>query len=166
MIAFLHYRDNAVDYAVIECGLGGRHDATNILERVSCAAITSIGNDHAEIIGPELSDIAYEKAGIIKKATKQIVLGPTAKPFEIFAKTCEISGSKLSVIEGYDESFYNINKRIAQSVIQNTLETDGHLTHLERLKNIKVNNDIELEQAFDVQMPCRLEKVVTPKLIE
>jgi dihydrofolate synthase/folylpolyglutamate synthase len=66
LIALMHYRDNAVDYAVMECGLGGRRDATNILKRVSCATITSIGNDHAEIIGPELSDIAYEKAGIIK----------------------------------------------------------------------------------------------------
>lgn len=67
MIAFLHYRDSGVDYAVIECGMGGRHDATNIIERVSCAAVTSIGKDHEETIGPELSDIAYEKAGIIKK---------------------------------------------------------------------------------------------------
>lgn len=81
MIAFLHYRDNAVDYAVIECGLGGRYDATNVLERVSCAAITSIGNDHVEILGPELSDIANEKAGIIKKGVKRCVLGPTAAPF-------------------------------------------------------------------------------------
>jgi dihydrofolate synthase/folylpolyglutamate synthase len=84
MIAFLHYRDNRVDYAVIECGLGGRHDATNIIERVSCTAVCSIGNDHAETIGPELTDIAYEKAGIIKPGVKHCVIGPTCEPFDIF----------------------------------------------------------------------------------
>ena len=84
MVAFLHYRDCAVDYAVIECGLGGRNDATNVLERVSCAAIASIGKDHENIIGPELSDIAYEKAGIIKPGVKSCVIGPTCLPFDIF----------------------------------------------------------------------------------
>lgn len=102
MIAFLHYRDNAVDYAVIECGLGGRNDATNVIDKVSCAAITSIGNDHAEIIGPELSDIAYEKAGIIKPTTKHCVLGPTCAPFDIFKSTCEATGCTLTQIEDAD----------------------------------------------------------------
>jgi dihydrofolate synthase/folylpolyglutamate synthase len=102
LIALLHYRDNAVDYAVMECGLGGRRDATNILERVSCAAITSIGNDHADVIGPELSDIAYEKSGIIKKGVKRCVLGPTCIPFDVFATTCDSVGCETFSIDGVD----------------------------------------------------------------
>lgn len=102
LIALMHYRDNAVDYAVMECGLGGRRDATNILQRVSCTTITSIGNDHAEIIGPELSDIAYEKAGIIKQGVKKCVLGPTCLPFDVFAQTCDSFGCELYPIDGVD----------------------------------------------------------------
>ena len=126
MIAFLHYRDNKVDYAVIECGLGGRNDATNILERVSCAAIASIGKDHEETIGPELSDIAYEKAGIIKAGLKNCVIGPTCEPFAIFQQTCDAHGCNLSIVEGTEQSFYKINKKIAKKVISNVLEVDGH----------------------------------------
>ena len=102
MIAFLHYRANALDYAVIECGLGGRNDSTNIIERVSCAAITSIGKDHEKIIGPELSDIAYEKAGIIKNTVKHCVLGPTCAPFEIFKSQSGTTGCPLTQIEDPD----------------------------------------------------------------
>jgi dihydrofolate synthase / folylpolyglutamate synthase len=127
MIAFLHYRDNAVDYAVIECGLGGRNDATNIIQRVSCAAIASIGKDHEETIGPELSDIAYEKAGIIKAGLKECVIGPTCKAFEVFAKTCESQGCRMTVVDDAEESFYNINKKIAIKTVLKVLEGDGHV---------------------------------------
>lgn len=92
MVAFLHYRDSAVDYAVIECGLGGRNDATNVLDRVSCATITSIGKDHENIIGPELTDIAFEKAGIIKPGVKHCIIGPTCLPFGIFRQTADSVG--------------------------------------------------------------------------
>lgn len=126
MIAFLHYRDSKVDYAVIECGLGGRNDATNILERVSCATITSIGKDHEETIGPELSDIAFEKAGIIKPGLKHCVIGPTCEPFPVFQETCDTHGVNLSVIEGADESFFSINKKIANMVVRSVLQQDGH----------------------------------------
>ena len=71
---------------MLETGLGGRLDATNIVpgERVCCTAITSIGRDHEEILGSELSEIAYEKAGIIKNGVGGCVIGPTASPFDIF----------------------------------------------------------------------------------
>ena len=55
-----------VEYAVLETGLGGRLDATNSVERPECTVITSIGRDHMEWLGSTLSEIAFEKAGIIK----------------------------------------------------------------------------------------------------
>ena len=69
-----------MDYAVIECGLGGRLDSTNILsgDKVVCTAITSIGKDHEEILGNTLEAIADEKSGIIKPGIRGCVLGPTA----------------------------------------------------------------------------------------
>lgn len=65
-MAFRIFELEKVDFAVIETGLGGRLDATNIVNPVGCA-ITSIGYDHMEQLGNTLESIAYEKAGILKK---------------------------------------------------------------------------------------------------
>lgn len=94
MLALLEFQEQRIDYAVLETGLGGRLDATNIVpgERVVCTAITSIGRDHEEILGSELVDIAYEKAGIIKSGVGGCIIGPTAAPFDIFRSTYQQSG--------------------------------------------------------------------------
>jgi dihydrofolate synthase/folylpolyglutamate synthase len=73
VLAFLHFARSAVDVAVIEVGLGGRLDATNVVDPLA-AAITTIGLDHTEWLGPTLAAIAAEKGGIIK-AGRPIVLG-------------------------------------------------------------------------------------------
>ena len=64
--AFLAFAETPADLTVIEVGLGGARDATNILGRPALSVITPIDIDHAEFIGPRLQDIAQEKAGIIK----------------------------------------------------------------------------------------------------
>lgn len=76
--AFVHFARVGVDVAVIEVGLGGRLDATNLLDPVVCG-ITSIGFDHMEQLGPDLASIAAEKAGIIQ-AGRPVVLGPLPAP--------------------------------------------------------------------------------------
>lgn len=72
-MAFLHFAREKVDVAIIEVGLGGRLDATNVVQPVA-TAITSIGLDHCEILGPTLRHIAREKAGIIKPGCP-VILG-------------------------------------------------------------------------------------------
>lgn len=64
--AFCYFRDTGCEYSVIEVGLGGRLDATNILNHPSVTCITSIGWDHMDLLGDTLEEIAGEKAGIIK----------------------------------------------------------------------------------------------------
>jgi dihydrofolate synthase/folylpolyglutamate synthase len=64
-LAFLHFKNHKVDYAVVEVGLGGRFDATNVVHPV-VSVITNISFEHTEILGKDLSSIASEKAGIIK----------------------------------------------------------------------------------------------------
>ncbi len=73
-IAFLYFAEEGVDLAIIECGLGGRLDATNVVEPV-VSVITSVGLDHQAYLGHTLSQIAYEKAGIIKTGCP-LVIGP------------------------------------------------------------------------------------------
>lgn len=65
-VAFLYFKDQSVDYAIIECGLGGRFDATNIIKKPALAVITSIGLDHTEMLGNTIEEIRWHKEGIIK----------------------------------------------------------------------------------------------------
>lgn len=74
-MAFCHFRDR-VKFAVLEVGLGGRLDATNIVSQ-EVSVITSIGLDHQQFLGTTIGEIASEKAGIIKD-TEPVVVGPEA----------------------------------------------------------------------------------------
>lgn len=65
VMAFEYFKEQKVDYAVIEVGLGGRLDSTNIIHPIVCA-ITNVGLDHMEILGDTVEKIAVEKAGIVK----------------------------------------------------------------------------------------------------
>ena len=73
-LAFMHFAERSVDCAVIEVGLGGRLDATNVIQPL-VSVITSLSYDHTHLLGDRLSDIAAEKAGIIKSETP-VVLAP------------------------------------------------------------------------------------------
>ncbi|MBF2078500.1 MAG: bifunctional folylpolyglutamate synthase/dihydrofolate synthase [Synechococcales cyanobacterium T60_A2020_003] len=71
--AWLYFAQQQVDIAVIEVGLGGRLDATNVCDRPLVSVITSISREHWQRLGPTLGDIAYEKAGILKPACPAVI---------------------------------------------------------------------------------------------
>ena len=75
LAAFRWFADVAVDVAVVEVGLGGRWDATNVVDGV-VSVVTNIGLDHTEVLGPTRADVAGEKAGIVR-STGTLVLGET-----------------------------------------------------------------------------------------
>lgn len=77
VMAMMHFSRKKVDYVVLETGMGGRLDATNIIEKPVCTAITSLGMDHMAVLGNTIDLIAAEKAGIIKHGVP-CVAGPTA----------------------------------------------------------------------------------------
>jgi dihydrofolate synthase/folylpolyglutamate synthase len=77
LAAFLAFRAASVDIAIVEVGIGGRLDATNVISTPRAAAITRIALDHTDRLGPTLVDIAREKAGIAKPGL-ELVLGPMA----------------------------------------------------------------------------------------
>jgi len=83
-VGFLHFARRAVDVAVIEVGLGGRLDATNVLTPRVCV-ITSLSYDHTHLLGERLSEIAGEKAGIIKPGVP-VVLAPQQREAELVVK--------------------------------------------------------------------------------
>ncbi len=75
-IAFLHFKRQFCDIVVLECGLGGRYDATNVIEPPVCAVLTAIGMDHTELLGDTIEKITAEKCGIIKRGTSEVVCCP------------------------------------------------------------------------------------------
>ncbi len=92
--AFVLFRTLGVDVAVIEVGLGGRHDATNVA-RAPWAAITSIGLDHVAHLGPTLAHIAREKAGVIMPGAT-VVSGVTEdEPAAEIARVCQARQARL-----------------------------------------------------------------------
>lgn len=70
-VALLHFAREGVGFAVLEVGLGGRFDATNVAEPL-LSVVTNIGHDHLEILGPTLRDVAREKAGIFRQGVPAI----------------------------------------------------------------------------------------------
>lgn len=85
VMAFLHFANAGVDLAVVEVGLGGRLDATNVVTP-EVAVITSIGRDHEEYLGEAVNDIAREKAGIIKAGRPVVVGLVAAEPAQVIAE--------------------------------------------------------------------------------
>ena len=106
-MAWLEFARQRCDLAIFEVGLGGRLDATNILEP-EVSVITSIGLDHCEILGNEIAQIAGEKAGIIKPA-RPVVMGrvPPAAEARIRAVATERGAPLVSVREKYGDAIEN-----------------------------------------------------------
>ena len=98
-LAFRYFADEAVDVAVVEVGLGGRLDATNVL-RPRLAVITSIGLDHTDLLGETLGEIAREKAGIIKPGVP--VLSGAVQP-EAHAAIAEAAAAHAAPLHRLDD---------------------------------------------------------------
>ena len=97
-MAFKYFSDEKCDIVVLETGLGGKFDATNIIKNNICSVITSISYDHTHILGDNLEQITAEKAGIIKPNSKVIVSPNQEKiVYEIIKKTCDLNNSKLII---------------------------------------------------------------------
>jgi dihydrofolate synthase / folylpolyglutamate synthase len=75
--AFLLFSENPADVLLLEVGLGGRFDATNVIPRPAAAVVTSIGMDHAEYLGDTVGKIAAEKAGIFKRGSPAVIAAQT-----------------------------------------------------------------------------------------
>lgn len=103
--AFKYFADNKVKYAVIETGMGGRYDATNVCKKPFISIITPISLDHTDRLGNTIEKIAYEKAGIIKP--KSIVITEISnKGFKVIKETAEKQKADFYVVANYVEMNY------------------------------------------------------------
>jgi dihydrofolate synthase/folylpolyglutamate synthase len=91
---FLYFYKNNVDFAVVEVGIGGRLDSTNVITPI-LSIITSISLDHTQILGDTLREIAYEKAGVIKEGIPVVMFPQQKQSEEVIESTCSEKNCKL-----------------------------------------------------------------------
>ncbi|MEE2681138.1 MAG: folylpolyglutamate synthase/dihydrofolate synthase family protein [Planctomycetota bacterium] len=96
-MAFKYFADEAVDIAIIEAGLGGRLDSTNVIQP-EVTAVTRIAMDHQHILGNSLEKIAAEKAGIFKRDVPALIFDQSPEIEEVFRAKAEEVGAPLKVV--------------------------------------------------------------------
>ena len=117
--AWLYFARSQVDIAVMEVGLGGRLDATNVKDQSLVSVITSLSREHWQRLGPTLADIAREKAGIIK-SNCPVVVGqlPTAAKEVVLAKARELA-APVTIVESAKETKVSASNRNRWARYQN-----------------------------------------------
>lgn len=98
-MAFLYFREQNCDVVVLEVGLGGRLDSTNIIRAPEAAVITSIGLDHTDVLGDTPEAIAGEKAGIIKGGAPVVLAHQSRQVEEVIRAKCGEAASALTVTD-------------------------------------------------------------------
>ncbi len=98
-LAMQYFCDNDCDIVVLEVGMGGELDSTNVIDPPEAAVITSLGLDHTKELGPTLADIARAKAGIIKAGSCVISYGGTKEGDAVIAETAKKLGVELTTLD-------------------------------------------------------------------
>lgn len=107
VLAFAYFELKGVDFQVLEVGLGGRLDATNVIQPEVCV-ITSLSFDHTEVLGNTLAQIAAQKAGIIKSGNTVVTSSQVEEADRVIEDTCRSQGARL-VRVGSDVTWQSLN---------------------------------------------------------
>lgn len=115
--AFKYFEAKRVDFVVLETGLGGRFDATNVTDNTLLSVITQIGMDHMEYLGDTIEKIAFEKGGIIKKNRPAVLYFQDIRVYNVICGICEKMSSELFypndqrieiVTEDFEKTVFNL----------------------------------------------------------
>ena len=137
-MAFDYFNNQEVDIAIIEVGMGGRLDSTNIINP-EISVITNIGLDHTKFLGDSLQEIANEKAGIIKKG-KTVIIGETQKELvDLFVKKANQLNSKIIFAD--QQKKHNYNSDLKGSFQTKNIQTAISAIHELTMSNWNVDID-------------------------
>lgn len=174
-MAFLYFNRNDCDMAVLETGLGGRLDATNVIQNPLLTVITMIGFDHTKVLGDTIEKIAYEKACIIKKGNMCViapqkyegalsVLEKYAEKQQVEVANVDKSSIVIKERNIYYQTFdYKSYKDLKITLLGNH-QTENAATAVEAISALcKLGYDIPVEAIYNglerAKWPCRLEVV-------
>lgn len=113
-VAFYYFKKVNVDLVVLEVGLGGRYDATNVIGKSLVSVIASISKDHTKVLGDDIEKIAWEKAGIIKEGGHVILYGQDKLVEDVIKKVASENNADILVTdnESIVISKYNLNNQV------------------------------------------------------
>ena len=162
---FLYFAEKKVEYAVLEVGMGGRFDATNVADG-DIAIITNVSLDHTEYLGKTIYDIALEKAGIIKEKSF-VVVGDSDKEF--LKAVSEKKKTFINTEEKYNDVKYNLNfKNFMTEIYINEkkfnlslfgdYQVKNFLCAYEALKHLGISDEIIEKAVSKVVWQCRFER--------
>ncbi|WP_350342576.1 folylpolyglutamate synthase/dihydrofolate synthase family protein [Proteinivorax tanatarense] len=136
-LAFMYFIDKKVDIVILEVGLGGKFDATNVIDKPLVSVITSISKDHTSILGDTLEEIAAEKAGIIKKCSP-VVLGDLDKrAYTTINNIASGIGAPIFIEKKSDIEFLKMESESQVIKIDKRYETKFSLLGSHQLENLK-----------------------------
>lgn len=178
VLAFLYFQEKNVDFVVLETGLGGRLDATNVVNPI-VSVITSIGFDHKHKLGKTLKEIAYEKAGIIKKNIPVITITQKKNVIEIIENTCKEKKAELIkadqsyeiIKQNYNETVFKINttnfsiKLLGEHQIKNAILAMTTIDSLNKYYNLNISLQNIKNGLKKTKWPGRLEIISKKPLI-
>ena len=169
-IAFNYFKDQKCDVAVIECGMGGELDATNIFNPI-LSIITSVSMEHTSYLGRSVSEIAYHKAGIIKEEVPVVIGRIPEDATKVISQVSIENNSKIHQVvdpgnlaltpEGYDFSYLtykglHIKSLAYYSVVDACIAVEA----VDVLKEkFPITNEVVASGLADVNMPCRMDFV-------
>ncbi|MCD7837141.1 MAG: bifunctional folylpolyglutamate synthase/dihydrofolate synthase [Lachnospiraceae bacterium] len=112
-LAFWYFREKKCDIVVLETGMGGLLDATNVIDNVITAVIASVSMDHMQFLGDNLRSIASQKAGIIKSGCRVVLMKQKEEVMEVVSEAAAAKGAELIIADSTKASHvkYGINRQ-------------------------------------------------------
>ena len=156
-VAFLAFARTPADAAVIEVGLGGRLDATNVIDRPLCCGIAAVSIDHQQFLGASLAEIAAEKAGIAKAEVPLVALAQPGDAQGAIERIAEFNGAQLW-LEGRD---WTIDPTLRSSLLGDHQVRNANLAWqmLQRQDQLSVGRTSFLNGLSSTQWPARFQEL-------
>ena len=162
--AFLYFKKEKCDVVVLETGLGGEKDATNIIESNICSVITKISRDHVEYLGDDIDGIARAKAGIIKDGGFCITTENKEHVMHVISAAAEEKGNELTAVTPpVPDKFDGCSEIFSYKGINAKLSLCG----TNQLENAALAAETALKLGIDAEIiKCGLESAVHPARFE
>ena len=147
-LGFAHFQRSGVDFQVLEAGMGGRLDATNVVHPLVCI-ITSISLDHTEVLGKTYEEIAREKAGIIKPGTTVVSSPQRPEVIDIIEDTCHQNEARLIWV-GSDVTWEKESADLSGQIFQVHGKRDDYLLTIPLIGDHQLENAATAVAALEV----------------
>ncbi len=176
-IAILFFQANHCNIVIMETGMGGLLDATNVFSEVACSVITSIGKDHMQFLGDTLSDIARHKAGILKKGCYGISVKQEEEVADSLTEYAREIEAKFQFVDYHHVKYMTNRNEISVREFKNVklpffgdFQFDNTALALETLHILRYQGfDIDVDRAIEgfkaAYLPGRMEKISDNPLI-